>query len=109
LKRSIQLEIDGQSFRMRSDASDEHLQAVSGLVSEKLKEVRETLGTGSGTQYKAALLVALNLADELFRERQAQQEYKERIEEQSRDLLGYLDELGVSVAASRDREARASQ
>jgi cell division protein ZapA (FtsZ GTPase activity inhibitor) len=96
LKHSARVMVDGQEFRIRSEAPSEQLQKVADVVSERLIAVKKAMGV-SGVSYKAALLTALNLAGELFRERELQQEHLTKLEEQSRELLRYLDQEAALV------------
>ncbi len=107
MKQSIEVRVGGQSFRIRSDAGAEHVREVAAVVSEFLDEAKESMGPVSGSAYKVALLAALNLADELLQERRDRKEKNQRIEEQSKELLGYLDELSVRVGSTTNEEAPA--
>jgi len=107
LKQSIEVRVGGQSFRIRSDAGEVHVREVADIVTEFIEEAKESMGPVSGSAYKVALLAALNLADELLQERQDRKEKNKRIEEQSKELLGYLDELSVRVGSTTSEEVPA--
>ena len=107
MKRTVEVQVDGQSYRIRSDADEEHLQAVAALLNERLENVRGAMGAVTGTPYRVAFLAALNLADELVRERNMRKEQTQLIEVQARGLLTYLDEQTVQVSASGEVVARA--
>lgn len=102
MKQSVEVKVGGQTFRIRSDAGEPHIRAVAEYVTERLEEARESMGPVTGSPYKVALLAALNLADELLREREGRKEKNKRIEEQSRELLGYLDELAIRIEAAAE-------
>ncbi|WP_333652053.1 cell division protein ZapA [Dissulfurispira sp.] len=62
---SIEAHILGQKYVIKGDAPPEYIQQIADFVDEKLKEV---YATAPGiTPLKAAILTALNIADELHR------------------------------------------
>jgi cell division protein ZapA (FtsZ GTPase activity inhibitor) len=66
-KRQLRIDILGASFTIQSDESAEHLQRVSACLREKVEEVKARYSFA--TPLTLALLAALNLADELVKER----------------------------------------
>ena len=66
-KRQLRIDILGASFTIQSDESAEHLQRVSTCLREKVEEVKARYSFA--TPLTLALLAALNLADELVKER----------------------------------------
>lgn len=68
-KSSVRVEILGDEFALRSDATPEHTRAVAAHVDAAIRRVMET---GSVVEtHKVAILAALQIADELFRTRAA--------------------------------------
>lgn len=65
----VRVTISGEDYPIRSDASPEHTRAVARHVD---RAIREVLASGTVIEtHKAAILAALSITDELFRERQA--------------------------------------
>jgi len=65
----VRAQIVGEEYTIRSDASTEHTRAVAQYVDQAIKRV---LHSGSVVEtHKAAILAALQITDELFRERDA--------------------------------------
>ncbi|MDI6729609.1 MAG: cell division protein ZapA [Thermodesulfovibrionales bacterium] len=62
---SVEVHILGQKYVIKGDASPEYIQQIADFVDEKLKEVYTT--ASDITPLKAAILTALNIADELHR------------------------------------------
>lgn len=62
---SIEAHILGQKYVIKGDAPSEYIQQIADFVDEKLKEVYTT--APDITPLKAAILTALNIADELHR------------------------------------------
>jgi cell division protein ZapA (FtsZ GTPase activity inhibitor) len=63
--RSTVIKILDREYRVRTDADQEHLEAVAAYVDRVLREVRQTT---PDTQ-DASVLAALNIASELLRQR----------------------------------------
>ena len=66
-KRQLRIDVLGASFTIQSDESAEHLERVSAYLREKVEEVKARYSFA--TPLTLALLAALNIADELVKER----------------------------------------
>ena len=66
-KRQLRIDVLGASFTIQSDESAEHLLKVSAFLREKVEEVKARYSFA--TPLTLALLAALNIADELVKER----------------------------------------
>ena len=65
----VRVEIVGEEYTIKSDASTEHTRAVAQHVDQAIKRV---LNGGSVVEtHRAAILAALQISDELSRERDA--------------------------------------
>ncbi|MFI5256790.1 MAG: cell division protein ZapA [Gemmatimonadales bacterium] len=68
-KTSLKVEILGESYSIRSDATAEHTRAVAEYLD---KAIRQILSGGSVIEVnRAAILAALQITSELFLEREA--------------------------------------
>jgi cell division protein ZapA len=68
-KSSIKVEILGESYAIRSDATAEHTRAVAEYLD---RAIRQILSTGSVIETnRAAILAALQITSELFQAREA--------------------------------------
>lgn len=67
-KRHVaKVNIVGEEYTIRSDASPEHTRAVAAHLD---REIRKVLGANALIEtHKAAILAAMSITDELFRER----------------------------------------
>jgi cell division protein ZapA len=88
-KRAVVVHIAGQRYVLRSDADETYVQSLAGYVNERINEVQR--GPRPVPAQSLAVLAALNIADDLFRERQSQVALKEKIRDKSKTLLAYLD------------------
>ena len=69
--KSVEVQIMGQKFVVRSESSEEYVKQVATYVNDKINEI---LGkTKSVASLNVALLTAMNIADEFlkFKEKQA--------------------------------------
>jgi len=88
--------IDGKQVPLRSEAAPGYLDALAGYVERQIKEVQSDKPVNP---YRTAVLAALNIADELFRERQEHSELKAQVRERCRRILDYvtvIEAAGVS-------------
>ena len=78
MNRTVSVEVDGNTYVLGSDDEGSVLEAVAALVNERIAEVR---GAAPGiSRERSAILAALNLGDELLRERAAAKEAAGEVE-----------------------------
>lgn len=77
MKRSVQVDIAGQSLTIVSDEGQQYVQQLADYVDEKIREVAGGRTTYNGK--KVALLVAIRLADELLREKDLHRRFREQV------------------------------
>jgi cell division protein ZapA len=87
------VEIFGEVYHVRGDDEDGYLQSLAGLVDRKMREVAEHVKTGDKT--RIAILVALNLADELFQNQSRQEGERVEIREK---VTALTEELTQALA-----------
>jgi cell division protein ZapA len=67
-KGVVQVDIFGSQYTIKKGAEDQaYIQRVAAYVDQKMREINEKLPVASVS--KVAVLTSLNLADELFKER----------------------------------------
>jgi len=86
---SVEINILGQQYTIKGDASEEHIKRLAAYVDEKLKEIHAA--NPSITPLKASILASLNIADELYRIRDEQETVTRNIEEKANALTGLFD------------------
>jgi cell division protein ZapA len=89
VKRSITVQIAGARYALKSDDDDRLVKALAAYVDSKMREVQKTARTPD-TQ-ALAVLTALQIAEELFAEREQASELRKSIREKSQSLLDYLE------------------
>ena len=68
-KRTVDVQIRGREFKIRTDEDDESMHRVAALLDQALLKVEQHTGTVDSLD--VALLTALNLARELIEAREA--------------------------------------
>lgn len=84
-KRKVEISLQGQRFQLRSDKSDEYLHGLASFVSERLDEIRKNAKAASA--HNMALLLALNLADQLFEKEEELHRLKSSLESRTQEAL----------------------
>lgn len=96
----MNLELFGQRFTVVSDTDEARVRDIVDFVNRRLEEVRDSSRRVQTDQI--ALLAALNIAEELFRERQNSQGLRRRVRERSVKLLGAIDSIAREVEQAGD-------
>ncbi|MFO7652451.1 MAG: cell division protein ZapA [Candidatus Krumholzibacteriia bacterium] len=92
---TVTVTIFGHQYTLRGDADPEYVEKVAGFVDRKMQEVADSSSAMSTT--KVAILAAINVADELFRERQKRHEALAMLDEKTGEMARLLDrEVGGS-------------
>lgn len=86
---SVEVTILGQKYTVKGDAPEDYIRKLASFVDAKLKEVY-TAAPGI-TPLKAAILASLDIADELYKLQEAQENITRTIEERANALTGLFD------------------
>ncbi len=84
MENRVTVSICGEEYTLVAEEAPSYMQKVGGYVDEKLSELLETAKVG---RTDAAVLTAINLADELFKERAASEGLRSQLKQS-------LDEAG---------------
>lgn len=90
VKRTIKIHVAGQPYQVRSDADDEYVQTLADSVNTRVSAL---LGNRQVATQSDLVLAALQLADELQNERQAQGRLRGQVRHHSQRMLEYLSRL----------------
>jgi cell division protein ZapA len=88
-KRHVaRVSIVGEEYTLRSDATPDHTRAVAAYLD---REIRKVLGANALMEtHKAAILAAMTITDELFRERKTAREVEEQLRQLSAEVKHML-------------------
>jgi cell division protein ZapA len=89
VKKKVEVALLGRSFTVKSDKDEAYLHQVANFVNRKFEEMRPQARAAS--TYDLALLVALNLADELFEAEERAKSSRSEVRKRSERLLENLD------------------
>ena len=84
-ERLVEIKVFGQIYTVKTDAGEEHIQRVAQYVNEKIDEVIKN--TKSVSTLNVAILTALNIADDLLKEREKRLALLQEVERKSKDLV----------------------
>jgi cell division protein ZapA len=87
-KQVVRVQIFGEEYSLRTDADPEHTRAVAAYVDQAIRKV---VDSGAVVEnHKAAILAALQITDELFRMREADQASADRINSLASEMRRWL-------------------
>jgi cell division protein ZapA len=87
----VHVEIFGQSYAVRAGAEPGYVEQLAAHVDAQMREVSRS--AGAIDTVRAAVLAALNIADECFRLRAATKEADQRVRERAQALASELAAL----------------
>ncbi len=96
MKQSVEVELAGQRLVIRSDEGPKYVQELADYVDAQLRQLSGDLRTTFNLQ-RLALLVAIQLADELFREKDLHLQFRQRIDAKREALSAALGEHEARV------------
>lgn len=88
-KNVVRIEIFGTGYTIRGDEDQEYIREVAHYVDAKMREINDRLPVASVA--KVAVLASLNLADELFKERQERERLAEELADRTASLSNELE------------------
>ena len=103
-RESVTVTIFGKEYTLKGNSDSEYVQEVAAFVDERMNEVARNSSMASTA--KVAILAAVNIADELFREQQKRMEASATLEDRSIRLTQLLiKEVGEGPAARNDGDS----
>jgi len=88
-KQSVKVNIFGEDYPIKGEANAQYILRVGQYVDQKMREVAEKLTNKS--PLRVAVLAAMNITDELLREREDKEKKLLDLEERAQTLLEWLD------------------
>jgi cell division protein ZapA len=85
----VTVQIAGQRYSLRSDSDDHEVKDLAAFVDGRIKDIHKQ--TRTADSQAAAILAALQIAEDLFKERRARAELKSKIREKGKSLLHFLE------------------
>jgi cell division protein ZapA len=88
-ERLVEIRVFGQTYTVKTDAEEDYIQNVARYVNEKMEEVLKK--TKSVSTLNVAILTALNIADDLLKEKEKRIALLQEVEAKSKDLAEKID------------------
>jgi len=88
-ERLVEIKVFGQTYTVKTDAEEDYIQEVAKYVNEKMDEVLKK--TKSVSTLNVAILTALNIADDLLKEKERRITLLREVEAKSKDLAEKID------------------
>jgi cell division protein ZapA len=79
MKNQVQVEILGREYTIRSDEGEERVKKIAEYVDGKLKKISE--GTRTTTTLNAAILAAMDIANDYFEALEGRSHLHQKVEE----------------------------
>jgi cell division protein ZapA len=89
VERLVEVNILGHDYTVKTDADTEYIQKIADYVDKKMSEILRNTKTVS--TLNVAILTALNIADEFFKEMQKREELAAEVEHRSEELVKTID------------------
>lgn len=98
MKQTVHVEIAGQKLSIKSDEGPDYVQALADYVDAHLRELQGGKRSTYNLQ-RMALLVAIQIADELFREKDLRERFQQRVQTKLEALTASIDEHEQRLSA----------
>ena len=83
--RTFDVKILGQRYKVRSDEGEEYISDLAEYVNDQIGEVQKT--TKTVATHNLAILAAMNIADNLFKAEERENQIKKEVRERVRRIL----------------------
>ena len=83
--RTFDVKILGQRYKVRSDEGEEYISGLAEYVNDQIGEVQKT--TKTVATHNLAILAAMNIADNLFKAKEREDQIKKEVRERVRRIL----------------------
>lgn len=103
--RVVHVDVQGQKYAVRSELDPAYIAELANYVDQKMQIAAGELTTADGV--RVAVIVALNLADELFRSRAAGAGLERQVLDRTTELERLVDAALEGVATTPDRISNA--
>ncbi len=102
MRHVAKVNIVGEEYSIRSDATPEHTRAVAAYLD---REIRRILGANTLIEpHKAAILAAMTITDELFRERKTSREVEDQLRQLGGEVRRWLPPSKRGESGAGDQE-----
>lgn len=108
MKNRVKISIDGKSFTLVGEETEEHMRQVAAYIDEKMTEVRQKAVAVTLDSSLAYVLTSINVADDFFKEKAYTAELEGRLIGMTARLQELSAKLEEAEAAREEAERLAS-
>ena len=87
VKNKTKITIDGKSFTLMGQESEEHMQQVAAYIDRKMQEIRRNSKAVAVDSSLAYILTSINVADDYFKELQQTLEMQECLDDAQMQII----------------------
>jgi cell division protein ZapA len=95
MKSLVRVEIMGREYNIRSDEGEERVKKIAEYVDEKLRKISEVSKTTS--TLNAAILAAMDIANEYFEVLEGHTHLRQRVEEMENKSSRLLERINSKI------------
>jgi len=85
----VEVQILGRKLLLSTESDESYVREIAEFVNDKMEEIR--LASQSPSTLNVAILAALDIADEYFKQMGLQKEICEKVDRQCLELVNYID------------------
>lgn len=89
MTKTIEVEVYGQRFSLQGEADEKYFHELAQFVDEQMRMLSQKMTTGTPT--KLAILAAINIADQLFRQKRQRRSSEEDVERKAQEILESIE------------------
>lgn len=89
MEKLVEVNILGHEYTVKTDTDAEYIQEIASYVDKKMSEIVRNTKTVS--TLNVAILAALNIADDFFKERDKREDLLTQVENRSNEIVEAID------------------
>ena len=106
MKNRVKISIDGKSFTLVGEETEEHMRQVAEYIDRKMVEIRQKAVAVTLDSSLAYVLTSINVADDYFKEKAHTAELEGRLIGMTARVQELADRLDEAVKAKEAAEAK---
>lgn len=109
MKNRVKISIDGKSFTLVGEETEEHMRQVAAYIDQKMAEIRQKAVAVTLDSSLAYVLTSINVADDFFKEKAYTAELEGRLTGLTARMQELSDRLEEAEKAREAAEARVDE
>ncbi|MBQ2411825.1 MAG: cell division protein ZapA [Anaerotignum sp.] len=109
MKNRVKISIDGKSFTLVGEETEEHMRQVAAYIDQKMAEIRQKAVAVTLDSSLAYVLTSINVADDFFKEKAYTAELEGRLTGMAARMQELSDRLEEAEKAREAAEARVDE